>query len=270
MVELGDIEELHAAYNEQIDDVYGALFEGGFLNFGYWRGIDLTSLSRADRLLSMQQLYRVTLRSLDITPQDRLLEVACGRGRGTALALDEFFPAEAHGIDLLPSQIEKAKELNAQEVRDDKGRLQYSEGSADSIPYADGYFDKVFTIEAIHHFPDLDDFVSDVARVTRKPARLTITAALSPTLDVPTDKLAELLGDFDDGVSVHYSVVSVERALKENGFTDVHVSSIGDDVWYGMVSWANQTEFKDSLIGNWIKAHEDGIVDYYVVSASTE
>ena len=44
------------------------LFAGGFINFGYWRGIPLDGeLSVEQRISSQQQLYRLVLRALDVS-----------------------------------------------------------------------------------------------------------------------------------------------------------------------------------------------------------
>ena len=59
------------------------LFAGGFINFGYWRGIPLDGeLSVEQRISSQRQLYRLVLRALDVSSPDRILEVGCGLGLG--------------------------------------------------------------------------------------------------------------------------------------------------------------------------------------------
>lgn len=39
-----------------------ASFAGGFINFGYWQGIDLAAPTTEDRVRSQEQLYRRALR----------------------------------------------------------------------------------------------------------------------------------------------------------------------------------------------------------------
>ncbi len=92
---------------------------------------------------------------------DRILDVGCGKG----FLLYDFTQVvpgvEVFGIDVSGYAIEHAKE----EVRD---RLQV--GSAASLPYPDGDFDLVYSINTLHnlHCYDLDPALREMQRVGRR------------------------------------------------------------------------------------------------------
>lgn len=264
--------------NEQVREHYGdniseisSICPGGFLNIGYWHGIALDgALSVEDRVSSERALYRKALNYLDITSTDRLLEIGCGLGRGSAFALDEFGPAEVHGVDLLPIQVERAQAANAEVVERSKGRLVYQLGSATALPYPDGYFDKIVSVEAIQHFPDLDGFVAEVARVTRASAQIVIAAVLAPTSDVTLDQWLHLISpSIPEGLYFAHAAPTLVDIFIANGFTDVDVVSIGEYVWPGFDMWLEQSGFeKGSQARNWPVAYDQGLLDYYVVTAT--
>ena len=60
-------------------------FAGGFINFGYWTalpGPGDRQLTRADRVRSEEDLYRLVLGTFDLPRGGTALDVGCGRGPG--------------------------------------------------------------------------------------------------------------------------------------------------------------------------------------------
>lgn len=248
-----------------------SIFAGGFINYGYWAGISLDGeLSVADRIASQQALYRNTLARLGLRPEHRLLEVGCGRGLGCALALSEFGPEAVHGVDLSPAQVARAREDNAELVRRSPGRLEFHEGSASDLPVSDEGFDRVVSVEAIQHFPDIAGFVAELARVARRPARMAITSYFAPGRRSTAEPLAGLLGSFADGMDFAHPVDALADELTGTGFTDIDVVSVGEHVWPGFDTWLGQTEFRNEWARNWLVAYERGLLDYYLISAALE
>ncbi|MGW1072044.1 SAM-dependent methyltransferase [Streptomyces sp. NPDC002537] len=85
------------------------LFGGGFINFGYWQGIDLDRpLTEHDRISSQRAMYRQVLDGLAPVEGLRAVEVGCGLGAGAAVALEEYGFAHVTGMDIHPQQLERA------------------------------------------------------------------------------------------------------------------------------------------------------------------
>lgn len=96
-----------------------------------------------------------------IKPGDKILDVGCGKGF-QLYELTQLCPGvEVHGIDVSSYAIENSKE----EV---KNRLKV--GSAAALPYDDGEFDFVFSINTLHnlHCYDLDKAIREIERVGKK------------------------------------------------------------------------------------------------------
>lgn len=249
--------------------VFRPAFSGGFVNFGHWRGIPLDrDLSLTDRIDSHRSLYRLALRAMDMTESGRLLDIGCGRGHGTALAMREFMPEEARGVDTHAKRIERARVDNAGTVRHFEGRLTYEVGSASSLPYPDQHFDWVVSIQAIQEIADLHEFAVETARVMGGGGHVAIASFFSATPDRWNEDLPDLAMLLTDGLCYAHPVATLEAQLAANGFTGIKVASIGEYVWPGLDTWLAHTDLDPHLARIWLRAYQRGILDYYVVTAT--
>ncbi len=92
---------------------------------------------------------------LDPRAGERILEVGCGRGHLTKRLRD--LGADAVGIDANPHAAAEA-------VTDG-----VSTGNAEALEYPDDSFDKIVSVHAIEHIPNIEAAFSEMARVL-KPA----------------------------------------------------------------------------------------------------
>jgi len=97
-------------------------------------------------------------------------EVGCGTGHWLADLSDGGY-SRLFGLDLSPGmlQLAHASAPNARLVR----------GAANQLPWADHSFDRVFCVNALHHFPDQQAFISECGRVLRCGGGL-LTIGLDP------------------------------------------------------------------------------------------
>ena len=247
--------------------VYGAgdlsalsVFGGGFINFGYWRDIvQGGEITLEQRVASQQAMYDLVLDALQIGARDRVLEVGSGRGIGAASALRRD-PARVCGIDLMPEQVERAREANTDP------RLTFEQGSAAAIPFRDGSFNRLLSVEAAQHFEDIPGFARESHRVLTPAGRLALATFFAAD-EHAAPELARLLDSFADGLDLAHSIGAVQESLHAAGFTDVTATSIGEHVWPCFDRWLVQTGGQDSWPRNWIRLVERGLVDYYLVTA---
>ncbi|MGW5673563.1 class I SAM-dependent methyltransferase [Streptomyces sp. NPDC003860] len=246
------------------------IFGGGFINFGYWRAVDLSRpLGEQERVHSQQDLYRYVLDAVAPTEGSSLLEVGCGLGMGSALALEEYRPAAVTGMDIHPQQLQRARETHADLLRREPGRLRFVQGAAEGIPLEDGAFDAVVSVEAAQHFPDLDAFARETARVLRPGGRAAVTSFFTVD-DAPArpQELADLLDTFANGLDIARPVSVLADAFSAAGLTEVRVESIGAQVWPGWDLWLSRWWAPDTWPRNFRRAYERGILDYHVVTAA--
>ena len=103
------------------------------------------------------------------TPGLDVLEVGCGTGYWLSLLLD--WGARLTGLDASAGMLERAAQRapHARLVR----------GMAESLPFATASFDRLFCVNAFHHFGDKAAFVREAARVLRPEGRL-LTVGMDP------------------------------------------------------------------------------------------
>ncbi|MEU6329477.1 methyltransferase domain-containing protein [Streptomyces sp. NPDC047049] len=251
-------------------------FAGGFINFGYWTGLPGPAgrpLTEADRVRSEQDLYRLVLGTFD-RPQGRTaLEVGCGRGLGSALALREFGLGTVLGMDAHPDQVARAREANAALLApssDASGRLTFLLGAAERIPLPDGGVDCLFSVEAAQHFRDPAGFAREAARVLRPGGRLALTTFFARTREAAR-VLPTVLPPYADGLDVPHVVDEVAATLTAAGLREVRVRSIGDGVWESYDRYmSQQPDLRDEWPRRYLTAYETGLLDYYVLTAGTD
>ncbi|MDT0449493.1 class I SAM-dependent methyltransferase [Streptomyces hesseae] len=260
-----------------VQKAYGAadlganpIFAGGFINFGHWQAIDLDSgLSHEDRVRSQQDMYRHVLDALPSTGQLRALEVGPGTGVGTALALEEYGFAHVTGMDIHPRQVERAREANSRVLADRPEHLGFVQGAAEDMPFGDEEFDCLYSVEAAQHFSDLTAFGQETARVLR-PGGHAVIASFFTTDDTPghAEHLAAHLDCYANGLDLAHPVTHVTEALNRAGLAQTRAVSIGPDVWQGWDRWVAHVSGPDAWPRNFLRAYEEGVLDYYVITAT--
>lgn len=158
--------------------------------------------------------------------EDPVLDLACGDGLVSALTfrrpLDE-------GCDLSERQLAKARE-----------RKQYRTltlADARALPHSEASFATVISNSSMEHIPQVDQVISEVARVLRPEGRFVFTvpgprfnewfwiAWLCSRLGLP-ERGQQFVGNFNV-LREHHNVLDREgwgRLLESAGFTDVKVA----------------------------------------------
>ncbi|MEV4440770.1 methyltransferase domain-containing protein [Streptomyces sp. NPDC049577] len=246
------------------------LFGGGFINFGHWHGIDLDRLpTEDDRIRSQQALYRHVLAALAPTEGLRAVEVGCGLGTGCAVALGEYGFAQVTGMDIHPQQLDRARRAQAGLLAGPAERLRFVQGAAESMPFGDAEFDRLYSVEAAQHFRDLDAFARETARVLRPGGRAAVTSFFVPDADPARPaQLAALLDTFATGLDVAHSIPELTAGLERSGLTDIRVVSIGAAVWPGWDRWLSTMWQPGTWPRNFLRAYREGLLDYFTITAA--
>lgn len=131
-----------------------------FFNYGYEQdppmAVPLDASDEPHRFFI--QLYHRTATQVDLRGK-RVLEASCGHGGGASYLMRTLQPASYTGLDLNPAGIEFCKK------RHDLAGLDFVEGNAEDLPFADQSFDAVLNVEASHLYPHFPRFLAEVARV---------------------------------------------------------------------------------------------------------
>jgi len=90
-----------------------------------------------------------------------VLDVACGNGNATLAAARRF--CEVKGLDYVPALLARARERAAAERLD----IDFVEGDAEALPFADGSFDAAISTFGVMFAPDQARAARELVRVVR-------------------------------------------------------------------------------------------------------
>ena len=133
-----------------------------FLNYAFETapplGLTLTPADAPNR--ACIQLYHHVATQVELRGR-KVLEVSCGHGGGASYLTRTLQPAHYTGIDLNRTGIAFCRQ------RHPLAALDFLEGDARHLMFADHTFDAVLNVEASHCYPDFPGFLAEVSRVLR-------------------------------------------------------------------------------------------------------
>jgi len=110
---------------------------------------------------------------LGVTAGELVLDVGCGSGVVTRDIAGRVGPAgRAVGVDQSPQLLAVARELA--DGAGLGGRVEFREGSAQSLPFPDGAFDVAVAVTVLSHTPGGESVVPEMARVVRPGGRVGV------------------------------------------------------------------------------------------------
>ncbi|MFN3740775.1 MAG: class I SAM-dependent methyltransferase [Thermodesulfovibrionales bacterium] len=130
-------------------------------------------LNPVERLIVMNPLRSFLQRAFEIPMLKRIsegriynlcLEIGTGRGTGAIAIFKIFKPEKVIAIDIDPKNIERAKRLLRDELKE---RIDFRLGDAMALDFPDQTFDAVFSIGVIHHLEDWKKGIKEVSRVLK-------------------------------------------------------------------------------------------------------
>lgn len=155
--------------------------EAAQAHYDRWAGI----YGRSRLLPSLQKKALADLRP---GAGDRFLDVACGAGG----AVIELAPGveRAVGVDLSEGMLEMARSRLAAADNASLANVDFVQAPSDALPFEDGEFTALICTTALHHFPDPQASIGEMARVLAPGGRLVIGDA---SRDLLVTKLADRL-----------------------------------------------------------------------------
>lgn len=183
---------------------------------------------------------------LELSPGSRLLDVGCGSG-GPALRLAERTGAGVVGIDLLEEGIATATRLAQERGLGDRARFVRTDAGG-PLPFADGSFDAVVSIDVMCHLPGRREILRDWHRVTRPGARILFT---DPTIVTGLVTDGEIADRSAVGIYV-FSAESVNEAMLVDAGFEIELR---EDLTENMSAMAGRwhdarDRFRDELVAD--------------------
>lgn len=181
---------------------------------------------------------------LELGPDSRLLDVGCGSG-GPALRLAERTDASVVGLDLLEEGIATATRLAEEHGLADRVSFVRADAGG-QLPFADGSFDAVISVDVMCHLPNRPDILREWHRVTAPGARVLFT---DPTIVTGLVTDAELADRSAVGIYVFSAGSLNEALLADAGFETVRSEDLTENTAAMAGRWHDaRARFRDDLV----------------------
>ena len=118
----------------------------------------------------------MTLHSIDrlnILDNDKILELGHGNCRHLCKALQQKSNLTYYGLEISELMHREAGQINRQFVDNQQASFYLYDGL--NIPFADSYFDRIFTVNTIYFWSDPKFLISELYRVVKPQGILNIT-----------------------------------------------------------------------------------------------
>jgi len=170
-----------------------------------------------------EPVWRVVVEVSGVRPGSRVLDVGCGNG--DLLAHVAGLGALAAGLDPAPGMVDLARSrVLAGDVR---------LGSAEDLPWLDGTFDLVTSVNALQFADDIPDALAEMLRVTRRGGLVAVSTwaeAERNDLDTIEDALARAAGAAPLPGGDLRSAGGLEQLFADGGL-DVVAAGLVDVPW---------------------------------------
>ena len=171
-------------------------------------------MERQHRWITEQAIDR-----MELGPSERILDIGCGEG-WTCRLLSSHCPEGAIvGIDVSDEMIRLARRKSPEQ-----GNALFTPGSAEEIPWAEGYFTRVICVESAYYWHSVEAAIREIFRVTAFGASVYVVNSYHKE-NLHLHHLPERLG-----VSLQlHSVREWQEAFEVFGFEEVEVRLIVDE-----------------------------------------
>ena len=117
-------------------------------------------------------LARATLKTVSISKEDTILDLACGTGIvSRAIVQNVVLNQPIIGVDLNEGMIKKAKEI----TQADAASYEWRIANAEALPFDAGAFSLIFCQQGIQYFPNQQVVLNEMRRVSAKDGKLVIS-----------------------------------------------------------------------------------------------
>ncbi len=164
-----------------------------------------------------------------LKPGHRLLDFGCGTGTISVGLADAVSPGEMHGVAMIESRVEMARELAAEGGHDNAVFHVFELGP---LPFEDGHFDVAHCHNILMSFPDPQVVLRELRRVLRPGGLIGCREILlEASFSFPDDDgvLARSWEIFTDLLEINFRQANVGKDLKwlmlQSGFEDARASA---------------------------------------------
>jgi SAM-dependent methyltransferase len=220
-----------SAHERKVENLYSggvenfADWHNGYLNFGLWEnGI-------ADYIKAAENLVHRMGSILGLNETSKLLDVAPGMGTQDIYLLNNFAPQSIDGLDVTWKHIEHGRRRSREAGAED--RVRFHHGTAIELPFPDGSFTHVLSIEGPEHFDTREKFLHEAHRVLQPGGVIAMADFI--VKNPPRNPIEKLVAEAARKLwqvprANVYSGEVYQQKMQTAGFEKVEIEEIGASV----------------------------------------
>jgi ubiquinone/menaquinone biosynthesis C-methylase UbiE len=210
-----------------------------------------------------------------LRPGDRVLDVACGTGAVVRLAASAVGPGgRAAALDVNRGMLAIARSLPPPRG----AMIEWQEGSADALAFADGEFDVVFCQLGLQFFPEQRAAAREMRRVLGPAGRAGVSVYTSIDRNPAASALAEAVdrhlgeGASEAKRSEHSLAAADElrQLFEAAGFATVRVEAVGQTLRFPSVEEWVEVQFSATPLAALVADREPAERDHLVLLVSAD
>ncbi len=168
-----------------------------------------------------------TLSYLDLSPDERILEIGYGHGRTLGLVARAAKGIKCAGIDFSEVMMRVARARNRNLIR--SGALELRHGDSANMPWKACRFDKVFSVHTVYFWNDIDTQFKEIGRVLRPNGCFLL--CYRPGED---EGFAD---QFPQSVYTIRTIEEIEAAFRKAGFERIETQTLAGP--RGLLAWTS-------------------------------
>ncbi|MDP4144075.1 MAG: class I SAM-dependent methyltransferase [Bacillota bacterium] len=168
--------------------------------------------------------YKSVMNNLNCSQGDKILDIGFGNGY-LIKQLASKNPGDFYGIEISEDMLETASKRNRKLI--EQGKVHLTKGNVMDIPSEDSYFNKIYTVNTVYFWDNLDKGLSEIKRVLT-PDGVFINVIYSRQW---LDNIKYTQYGFSK-----YTPKELEEATLSNGLKVVKIIETKKDVSYCIIS----------------------------------
>jgi ubiquinone/menaquinone biosynthesis C-methylase UbiE len=119
------------------------------------------------------RLNDVTLALMELKAEDRVLELGFGGGYLLERIIPRLRSGFVAGVDFSPALVENCRARWRKAIA--AGRVDVQLGQAEALPYPDGHFTRVSSVNSIFYWSDVQQGLAEIYRVLQPGGKVVLT-----------------------------------------------------------------------------------------------